>query len=93
MNVHGSIVAAIESFNRWEHPWEFYSSVISLVGTDAREELERIWEVAADSAAWSMCRDLGHGCVLADTRLSEAFPWLSPSARRRLVNAAAYQWR
>jgi len=79
MEVQRKIVEAIESFDNWEHPWEFYKTVSSSSSLDAaaREELERIWATAAETADWSTCKDLSHGCALANARLSASYPWLS----------------
>ena len=93
MAMHRKLAAAIESFNRWDRPWEFYTSVSSSVDPDARGNLEHIWATAAETAGWSTCKDLAHGCLLADARLSVSYPWLSAKARQQLVNGAAYQWR
>ena len=91
--MHREIAVAIESFDHWNRPWEFYSSVSELLGPVERAELERVWATAADAAGWSTCKDLAHGSALADARLSVSYPWLSAKARQQLVNGAAYQWR
>jgi hypothetical protein len=93
MEMHRELATAIESFDHWGHPWEFYSSVSALLSPVARGELERVWATATDTAGWSTCKDLAHGSTLANTRLSVSYPWLSTKARQQLVNGAAYQWR
>lgn len=93
MEVHRQLVAVIEDFDAWDRPWEFYASVSALVRPGARYELEQVWAVATDSAAWSTCEDLSQGCSLAEVRLANSFPWLSAKARKQLGNGAAYQWR
>jgi len=93
MEVHRQLVAAIENFDAWDRPWEFYASVSSLLRPDARSELEQIWAIATDSVGWSTCEDLAQGCSLAEVRLANGFPWLSAKARKQLGNGAAYQWR
>ena len=95
MEMQRKIVEAIESFDRWEHPWEFYKavSISSSLDAVAREELKRIWATAGETAGWSTCKDLSHGCALANARLSASYPCLSAKAKRQLVNGAAYQWR
>ena len=93
MEMHRELVAAIEDFDTWDRPWEFYASVSSLLRPDARSELERIWATATDSAGWSTCEDLAQGCLLAEVRLTQSFPWLSAKARKQLGNGASYQWR
>jgi hypothetical protein len=93
MEVHREVVAAIEKFDAWDRPWEFYASVSSLLGPGARSELERIWATATDSAGWSTCEDLAQGCSLTEIRLAQNFPWLSAKSRKQLGNGAAYQWR
>jgi hypothetical protein len=95
MELHSKLVAAIENFDCWDRPWEFYTLVSSSSSLNAvaRAELERIWATATETGGWSTCKDLTHGCSLADNRLSISYPWLSAEARRQLVNGAAYQWR
>lgn len=93
METHHKIAAAIESFDCWNRPWEFYASISSLVDPAMLGELAHIWATAADDASWRTCKDLAHGCSLTDARLSVCYPWLSAKARRQLVNAASYQWR
>lgn len=93
MEVYRELVAAIESFDQWDQPWEFYMSVSSQLGNTARAELERIWATATETASWSICRDLAHGCSLADARLSSNYPWLPATARQQLVKGASYLWR
>lgn len=93
MDLRRELVAAVESFDDWGRPWEFYVSVSALLSNDAREELARIWATATERAIWSACEDLAQGCSLAEGRLSLDYPWLSAGARRQLVNGAAYQWR
>ena len=95
MEIHRELVTAIESFDRWERPWEFFKAVSSSPSLDAiaRGELERIWATACETEGWSTCKDLSHGCSLAEARLLAGYPWLTAKARRQLVNGAAYQWR
>ena len=93
MEVQRKIVASIENFDRWDRPWDFYPYVSSLLAPNTREELERIWAAANDTASWATGKDLTQGCSLADARLSNSYPWLSVVARRQLVKGAAYQWR
>lgn len=95
MDKRSKIVLAIEGFDRWDQPWEFYASVYSAPKLDADDfsELQQLWAAATDSSIWLACQDLAQGCALADTRLSSSYPWLSAKARQHLVNAAAYQWR
>jgi hypothetical protein len=93
METHCKIVAAIESYNSWERPWEFFPSVLSSLELDARKEMEHVWATAGEAAIWSTCKDLAHGCSLADAHLSENYPWLSVKARQQLVNGVAYQWQ
>jgi hypothetical protein len=92
--LHRKLVSAIEAFDRWERPWEFYESVSSATSLDVddREKLKRIWEVAIESGGWLASTDFVDGCSLVDDRLSSGFPWLSAKARRQLVNGASYQW-
>jgi hypothetical protein len=95
MDLHRKLVSAIEAFDRWEQPWEFYPSVSFAISIDIEEseEFQRVWATATEDSSWSACEDLAHGCLLADARLSSTFPWLSVAARRQLVNGASYQWR
>jgi hypothetical protein len=92
MEVHRELVAAIESFDGWARPSEFYPSVSSLLAPSARAEFAQVWATSIDAAGWSTCTDLAHGCSLADGRLSVSYPWLSAEARKQLVNGAAYLW-
>jgi hypothetical protein len=93
MEMQRELAAAIEEFDAWDRPWEFYASVSSSLRPAARPELERIWATAIDSVGWSTCEDLAQGSSLAETRLSQSFPWLSAKARKQLASGAAYQWR
>jgi hypothetical protein len=93
MDSHRELIAAIESFDHWGRPWEFYPSVSSVLSSGAREDLARIWAAATEATIWSSCEDLAHGSSVAEARLSLDYPWLSVGARRQLVNGAAYQWR
>lgn len=93
MDLRRELIEAVESFDDWGRPWEFYASVSSLLSNDACEELAHIWAAAMEATIWSACDDLAQGCSLAEGRLSLSYPWLSVGARRQLVNGAAYQWR
>lgn len=94
MDLHSKLVSAIEAFDRWEQPWEFYDSVSSAPSLDANdlEKLKRVWGTAIESGGWLASKDFADGCSLVDARLPSGFPWLSNKARRQLVNGASYQW-
>lgn len=94
MGSYRKLVSAIEAFDRWEQPWEFYESVSSAPSLDANdlEKLRRAWGTAIERGGWLASKDFADGCSLADARLASGFPWLSSKARRQLVNGASYQW-
>lgn len=94
MDLHRKLVSAIEAFDRWEQPWEFYESVSSAPSLDANdlEQLKRVWGTAIERECWLASKDFADGCSLVDTRLASGFPWLSNKARRQLVKGASYQW-
>ncbi|WP_223437507.1 MULTISPECIES: hypothetical protein [unclassified Pseudomonas] len=95
MDLHSKLVSAIEAFDCWEQPWEFYEFVSSTPSLDANnlEELKRVWGTAIESGGWLASKDFADGCSFVDARLASGFPWLSNKARRQLVNGASYQWR
>lgn len=95
MELHQTLVLAIERFEGWEQPWIFYEvlSASPSLDAEAREMLYTIWIAANEYPSWRMSNDFEASCFLADARLKSDFPWLSEQARRQLVNAVSYQWR
>jgi hypothetical protein len=90
-----NVVKAVESFDSWRTPWEFYASVSAVPTLDDadRHWLERIWTAACDRTIWLSADSLAAGAAAAETILDERFPWLSALACRQLARAASYQWR
>jgi hypothetical protein len=94
MKSYRKLISAIEAFDRWEQPWEFYESISSAPSLDTNdlEQLRCAWGTAIEREGWLASKDFADGCSLADARLASGFPWLSNRARQQLVNGASYQW-
>ena len=90
-----NVVKAVESFDSWSTPWEFFASVCAFpaLGDDDGQLLEQAWTSACDRSIWLSIDNLASGVAAAEATLSESFPWLSPLACQQLARAAAYQWR
>ena len=93
MSTHAKLLAAIQRFGDWNHPWLFDSSTSeSLDDSDSRLFAE-VWAEAVDPEHWLGASDLAKGADVAAAALSRRFPWLPPEAVKALANAAAYQGR
>jgi hypothetical protein len=90
-----NVAKAIESFDLWGSPWEFFASVSAFpaLGDDDRQLLEAAWASACNRNIWLSTDNLVSSATAVEASLSESFPWLSPLACRQLARAAAYQWR
>jgi hypothetical protein len=90
-----NVVQAIESFDSWSTPWEFYPNVLAFPAlNDAdRESLEQAWSAACDQNVWLSTDSLVAGVAATEAVLGERFPFLSTLARQQLARAASYQWR
>ena len=88
------IVKAIERYDAWELPWQFFAAVSAdpSLDEDDRRVLTDLWTAACEARLW-VSGTLEQGRANTEAALAEHFPWLSPAARRQLANAAAYQWR
>ena len=93
MNV-SRINEVIERYDAWDKPWEFPYSVSSdtSLGVEERAVFESAWSVARDSALWTS-NEYSECFRLCEVRIAEIFPWLTPRARKQIVNGAAYEWR
>ena len=95
MSNPASAAKVVESFDSWDTPWEFFTSVSAsqALNDEDRRLLEEAWASACNRSIWISTDNLASGVVAAETALSESFPWLSPLACQQLARAAAYQWR
>ena len=91
----GNVAKAIESFDAWGTPWEFFASVSAFpaLEDDDRQLLDEAWASVCNRNIWLSVDNLTSGVAAAEASLSESFPWLSPLACQQLARAAAYQWR
>ncbi|MCD7099012.1 hypothetical protein [Stenotrophomonas sp. MMGLT7] len=90
-----NVAKAIESFDSWGTPWQFFASVSAFpaLGDDDHQLLETAWASACNRNIWLSMDNLASGVAAAEAALSERFPWLSSLACQQLARAAAYQWR
>ena len=89
------VTKAIESFESWSKPSEFFerASAFPTLDDADRQLLEQVWESACDSNIWISAETLVAGSAVAENNLAQNFPWLSPLACQQLTRAASYQWR
>jgi hypothetical protein len=94
MSNHANVVRAIETFDSWNSPWEFASSVLAaLPDPDDSQLFEQIWTAACDREIWLFADNLASGTAAVESALSEGFSWLPLLACQQLARGAAYQWR
>lgn len=86
------IVAAIEAFDAWGHPWTFLRSVVACptLTVDDRAVVHEVWQVACDAEHWQHTASTQ---MVLNQALRERFPWLTERARDQLIRAASYEWK
>ena len=89
------LVEAIERFNSWGTPWEFFRSVAAdpTLNEAERIQLNEIWTVTCDSSVWLAAANLSAGVNTTVSALAGRFPWLSTLACQQLARGASYDWR
>jgi len=96
MEKHSNIVSAIQSFTRWERPWEFFPSISAspILSTAERAELEKIWEVAAGQDTWVSVFSSAERAELEEIRGVAAGqdPWADSIAYATARLSASYPW-